>query len=75
MRAKSKQIPAEDDELRSLADRLCCHVKELYYYNEEIEKKRSMLSDMEKEISDLEQKAEHATATINKIQAKIAHLN
>lgn len=75
MRVKSRKIQGENEELNSLVEKLCTNVKELYYYNEEIEKKRSHLNNMEKEISDLELKARHVTVSINKLQAKIAHQN
>jgi phage shock protein A len=71
MRAKSSGTVGREEDIDTLAETLCSHVKELYSYNEEIEKRRSSLTDIEKEITDLEQKARHVTDSINKLQARI----
>lgn len=75
MRATSTKNRGRDEDLDSLAETLCSHVKELYRYNEEIEKRRSSVMDMEQEITALEQKARHVTDSINRIQARITQLN
>lgn len=71
MRAKSSVTVGRDEDIDTLAETLCSRVKELYSYNEEIERKRSSLTDIEKEITVLEQKARHVTDSINKLQARI----
>lgn len=71
MRAKSSGKTGREEDIETLAETLCSHVKELYRYNEEIERKRSSLTDIEREITDLERKARHVTDSINKLQAKI----
>ena len=74
MRKSTKNRGREED-LESMAEVLCAHVKELYRCNEEIERKRSSVTDMEKEITILERKARHAADSINKLQAKISQMS
>ncbi|WP_424357397.1 hypothetical protein [Methanocella sp. MCL-LM] len=71
MRSKSSGKLGGEEDIDTLAETLCSHVKELYRYNEEIERKRSSLTDIEREITDLERKARYVTDSINKLQAKI----
>ena len=71
MRLKSSEKTGREGDMDTLAETLCYQVKELYRYNEEIERKRSSLSDIEREIIDLEQKVRHVTDSINRLQARI----